>query len=175
MFLVHFQGEWHSGIARYTQNQKVCGSKVTDALRQALGTNLITRLSWPLARTWKIVVINIGWERLPPCRWSKVGLRVAKWPIKQIWSNITFCFSAFIVVFVSVGRHHIYFIKLANFFFGKQQGTVRTDQKIYSFLIYDFSMVLRIFKVATSLSIFLITRPLLAQQRKQMKSNYKFW
>ena len=130
---------------------------------------------WPLPRAWKIVVINIGWERVPPCRRSKVGLRVAKWPIKQIWTNITFCFSVFIVIFISMRRHHSYFRKLGNFFFGKQQGAVRTDRKIYSFLIYDFCMVVRIFKVATLLSIFSITRPLLAQQRKQMKSNYKFW
>ena len=44
LFLVHFQGEWHSGIARYTRNRKVSGSNPTDALAQDLGPNLITRL-----------------------------------------------------------------------------------------------------------------------------------
>ena len=44
LLLVHFRREWHSGIARYTQNRKVSGSNPTDALGQVLGPNLITRL-----------------------------------------------------------------------------------------------------------------------------------
>ena len=35
-------------------------------------------------------------------------------------------------------------------------------------------MVVRVSKIAASLSIFSATRPSLAQKRKQMKSNYKF-
>ena len=66
------------------------------------------------------------------------------------------------------------FEKLDNFFLGKQHGALRTDQKMYSLLFYDFCMVVRIFKIAASLSIFSVTRPSLAQKRKQMKSNYKF-
>ena len=67
-------------------------------------------------------------------------------------------------------RYQGYFRKLDNFFSGKQQGAVRTDQKNYYLLIYDFWMVVRIFKVATSLSIFSTTLPSLAQQGKQMKT-----
>ena len=44
LFLVHFRGEWHCGIARYTQNRKVSGSNFTVALGLALGSNMITRL-----------------------------------------------------------------------------------------------------------------------------------
>ena len=43
LFLVHFQGESHSGIARYTQNWKVSRSNPTDELGQTFGSNLITR------------------------------------------------------------------------------------------------------------------------------------
>ena len=54
------------------------------------------------------------------------------------------------------GRYQSFYRKLDNFFSGKQQSAVRIDQKIYSLLIYYFYMVVRTFKVATSLSIFLI-------------------
>ena len=70
---------------------------------------------------------------------------------------------------MTMDRFQSYFRKRDNFFSGKQQGAVRTDQKVYS-LIYDFCMVVRIFKVTTSLSIFSTTQPSLAQQRKQMKT-----
>ena len=39
---------------------------------------------------------------------------------------------------IEMDRHHSDFRKLGNFFSGKQQAAVKTDQKIYSFLIYDF-------------------------------------
>ena len=61
----------------------------------------------------------------------------------------------------------------ASFFSGKQQVTVRTEQKIYS-PICDLCKVVRIFQVATSFSTFSIARPSLAQQRKQTKCKYKF-
>ena len=63
---------------------------------------------------------------------------------------------------------------LDNIFSGIQHGAVRTDQKIYSLFFYDFCMVVRIFKIAASLSIFSATGPSLTQQKKQIKSNYKF-
>ena len=59
-----------------------------------------------------------------------------------------------------MGRYGSYFRKLDIFFSGKQQGAVRTDQKMYSILIYNVRMVLTIFKVATSPLIFLTTRPI---------------
>ena len=146
---------------------------------------------WPSNHTWNSVVINIGWVRLPPFQWTKVGLRAAKWLIKKNWTNFTFCFSAFITVYnkqanirCSTGsilrpisswdhnatdqatpmiRYQSYFRKIDNFFSGKQQSAVRTDQKIYSLLIYSFYIVVRIFKVVSSLSIFSTTRPSLAQ------------
>ena len=54
---------------------------------------------------------------------------------------------------------------------GKQQGAVRTDQKIFSLLIYDLCMMIRTFKVVTSLSIFSTTRPSSVQQKSNYKSN----
>ena len=39
---------------------------------------------------------------------------------------------------ISIDRYQRYFRKLDNFFSGKQQYPVKTDQKNYSFLIYDF-------------------------------------
>ena len=140
--------------------------------------------------------------RLSPCQWPKVSLRAAKCLIKNGLSKVYVFFSVFIVVFnrqgniscsigsisrpifsrdhnatnqaIAMDTYQSYYRKLDNFFSEKQQGAVRTDQKIYSLLVYDFCMVLRIFKLATSLSIFSLTRLLLTQQRKQMKSNYKF-
>ena len=43
-FLVHLQGQWHSGTARYIQNRKFSGLNPFDALVEALEPNLITRL-----------------------------------------------------------------------------------------------------------------------------------
>ena len=60
LFFAHFWGESHSGIARYVQNWKVSCLNPTDALAQALGRNLITRLLVTLSRTGNSVVINIG-------------------------------------------------------------------------------------------------------------------
>ena len=78
-------------------------------------------------------------------------------------------------------RYQSYFRKLDNVFNRKQQAAVMADQKINFLLtcnftydlIYDF-FYLRIFRVATSLSIFLRILSSLTQQRKQIKSNYKF-
>ena len=139
---------------------------------------------WPSGHTWNSFVINSGWVRLPPCQWSIVALRATKWLIKKVWANFTFCFDIFIAIFskqanircsigsisrpissrdhnatdqaIVKGRYQSFYRKLDNFFSGKQQTAVRTDQKIYSLLIYYFYMVVRIFKVATSLSTFLI-------------------
>ena len=186
MFLVHFRGEWHSG------NQKVPGSNPTDGLRQTLELNLTTTL--PVTFWWNSVAINIGWVRLPLCQWPKFGLRAAKWLIKKVWKNFVFCSSVFVAVFhkqvnihfsigsisrpissrdhkatdhaIAMGRYKSYFRKLDIFFSGKQQGAIRTDQKIYSLLINNFWMVVTILKLSTSLSICLITQPSLAQQRK---------
>ena len=63
---------------------------------------------------------------------------------------------------------------LICFFSGKQQGSIRTDQKNYSLFLYHFCMVVTIFKEATSLSISSTTWPSLAQGRKQMKTIYFF-
>ena len=56
---------------------------------------------WPLDPTSNSVVINIGWVKLPPCQWPKVGLWVAKWLIKEVWANFTFwmTLNAFIAAF----------------------------------------------------------------------------
>ena len=76
---------------------------------------------------------------------------------------------------IAMDRYESYSRKLDIFFSGKQHGAVRTDQKVYSLLIYDFCMVVTVFKIAASLLIFLATRTSLPQPRKQKKSNYKFW
>ena len=78
-FLVHFQGEWHSGITPYVQNWKVSGSNPIDALGAPTDT-------------WNSVVINIEWLRLPPCQWPQVGLSAGKWMTKKIWRNFKFYF-----------------------------------------------------------------------------------
>ena len=104
--------------------------------------------------------------RLPPCQWPKVGLSAAKWAIKNVWANFTFCFVFFIAALdkqanihcsinsisrpisshdynstdqaIAMGRSQSDFRKLDKFFSGKQQAAVKTDHKIYTLLIYEF-------------------------------------
>ena len=83
-------------------------------------------------------------------------------------------FSVFTVVFDKQEKISKLLQKFDNFISGIQHGALRTDKKIYSLFFYDFCMVVRIFKIAASLSIFSATGPSLTQQKKQMKSNYKF-
>ena len=101
--------------------------------------------------------------KLPPCQWPKVGLSAAKWPIKKSLNKLYILFRVFIAGFdkqaniqcsigsisrpisshdrnstdqaIAMDRYQSYF---RNFFSGKQQAAVKTDQKIYSLLIYDF-------------------------------------
>ena len=63
-----------------------------------------------------------------------------------------------------------YFKKFEVFFSRKQQGAIRTDWKIYSCIFYHLCIMVTIFQVATSRSIFLTMIPSLAQYRKQMKT-----
>ena len=63
---------------------------------------------------------------------------------------------------IAMNSYQSYFKKL-DILSGKQQGAITTDRKVYCLLLYDFCMVVTIFKVATSLSIFPTTRPSLAQ------------
>ena len=65
-----------------------------------------------------------------------------------------------------MGKYQSCFRKRDHFFYGKRQGAVRSDQKNYSLLVYEFYMVVKIFKVAISLSIFSATRPSFVQQGK---------
>ena len=100
LFLVHFRREWHSGLASFTQNRKVSGKSPTDAFGQTLGPTSLRGSPWPSRRTWNDVVINIGWVRLPPCHWTKVGLRSAKWLIKKSLNKLyIYCFVVLIAVF----------------------------------------------------------------------------
>ena len=112
--------------------------------------------SWPSGYTWNSVVINIWWVRLPLCQWPKVSLRAAKWLIYikklnkvyiyfyLIVLNVVFSKQANICCSISSISRPIssrdpnatdqetamdYFRKLDNLFSGKQQRTVRTDQK----------------------------------------------
>ena len=59
------------------------------------------------------------------------------------------------------------FKKIEVLFSRKQQGAIRTDWKILSCVFYHLCIVVMIFQVATSLSIFSTTRPSLTQCRKQ--------
>ena len=56
-----------------------------------------------------------------------------------------------------------HFRKLDISFSGKQQRAIRTDQKNYSLLLYHFCLVVPIFNVAESISIFSTTQPWLPQ------------
>ena len=68
MFLVHFRGEWHSGIPYYTQNRKVSGWNTTNALGQTLRPNLLIRLLvdfgshlkvlWLTLNEWGFLLVN---------------------------------------------------------------------------------------------------------------------
>ena len=66
------------------------------------------------------------------------------------------------------------YFKSEVLFSRREQGAIRTDWKIWSYIFYHLSLVVTIYQVATLLSIFSSTRPSLAQNRKQMKSNYIF-
>ena len=59
------------------------------------------------------------------------------------------------------------FKKIEVLFSRKQQGAIRTDWKILSCVFYHLCIVVMIFQVATSLSMFSTTRPSLTQCRKQ--------
>ena len=67
-----------------------------------------------------------------------------------------------------------YFKKFEVLFSRKQQGAIRTDWKIHSCIFYHLCIMVTIFQLATSLSIFSKTLHYLAQYRKQLKSNYMF-
>ena len=64
---------------------------------------------------------------------------------------------------IAMDSHQNYFRKLGIFLSRKRQGAIRTDRKVYYVLLYRFFMVVMIFKVTTSLSIFSTTGPSLAQ------------
>ena len=68
--------------------------------------------------------------------------------------------------------YQTFFEKFEVLFSTKQQGAIRSNWKIYSCIFYHLCIMVIIFKVATSLSIFSTTRSSLVQYRKQMKCNY---
>ena len=100
----------------------------------------------------------------------------------SVWTNFTPCLNAFMAVFekqvnvqCDIGSismllySHIhnaanraitkncwqsYFKKFEVFFSRKQQGAIRTDWKIYSCIFYHLCIMVTIFQVANSLSIF---------------------
>ena len=99
-----------------------------------------------------------------------------------VWTNVTPCLSAFMIVFekqvntqcgigsismlISSHIHNAancaiaknsgqsYFKRFEVFFSRKQQGAIRTDWKIYSCIFYHLCIMVTIFQVANSLSIF---------------------
>ena len=67
-----------------------------------------------------------------------------------------------------------YFEIFEVLFSTKQQGAIKAEWKIYYYIFYHLCIMVTIFQVTTSLSIFSTTIPSLAQHRKKMKSNYIF-
>ena len=120
---------------------------------------------WTSVHTWNGVVIIIEWVRLPACQWPKVGLCPANDWLKKFEQTLYFL-SFFIAIFgsqanincsidsiswpissynhnstdqaIGMDIYQSYVIRLDNFSFRKQQVAVKTDQKIYSLLIYNF-------------------------------------
>ena len=95
------------------------------------------------------VVTKIGWVRMTPSKWSKIGPRTAKWLIKKVWTNFTFCFSDFIAAFHKQANIRCSIGSILRPISSRDHNAVRTDQKNDFLLIYDFCMVVRIFKVTT--------------------------
>ena len=60
-----------------------------------------------------------------------------------------------------------YLKKFEVLFSRRQQGVIRADWKILSCILYHLCIVVTIFQVTSSFSIFSTTRPSLAQYRKQ--------
>ena len=149
---------------------------------------------WTSGLTWNSVVINIEWVKLPPCQWLNFGHSAAKWPIKEVWTNFTFCFVFFIAAFerkanihfsidsisrtislqdhnstdqaIAMDRYQSDFRKLGISFLENKKLQWRLTKKIILFLstiLFTISSYLRIFKLATSPSLFPTTRPSLAQ------------
>ena len=110
---------------------------------------------------------------------------VVLWPLFEKQVNVQ-CGSGSISRLISTHIHNAanraitknswqnYFKKFEVLFSRKQQGAIRTDCKIYSWIFYHLCIMVTTFQVATSLSIFSTTIPSLIQYRKQMKSNYIF-
>ena len=113
---------------------------------------------------------------------------------KKIWKNFTFCLNVFIAVFErqvnircsngSISRPISRAIIMQQIRQLQSTGTKATLQNLVRcskvwpnnlFSSYlQFSLVVRIFKVAPSLSMFLLSRSSMAQKTKQMKSNCEF-
>ena len=99
-----------------------------------------------------------------------------------VWTNFTPCLSAFMAVFqkqvnvqsgigsismliswhiqiaanqaIAKNSWQSYFKKIEVFFSRKQQGAIRTDWEIYSCIFYHLCIIVMIFQVANSVSIF---------------------
>ena len=78
IFAVNAWGEWPSGLKCCYQNWKVPGSNLIGAQPELRGPTLLQDSQWSLGGTCKNAVINIGWVRLPPLFWPKVGCGAAK-------------------------------------------------------------------------------------------------
>ena len=168
MFLIRFWGEWHKGIARYTQIGRFLSQiPLMCSVRPWDPTSLLSS-QWPLGCTWNSAVINIGWIRLRFSVFITLFHKQANicCSIGNISRSIFSLDHNATDQAIVISKYQSYFTKHDNFFSGKQQGAVRTDQKLYFLLIYDFWNAVRIFKIATSLSIFSTTRLFLTQQRK---------
>ena len=61
-----------------------------------------------------------------------------------------------------------FFEKFEALFSGKQQGAISTDWKIYLCIFYHFCIMVTIFQVATSLSIFSTTIPYNTKNRRKV-------
>ena len=73
---------------------------------------------------------------------------------------------------IAIDSYQRYFRKLDIFFSRKQQSAIKTDWKTYSLLLYQFCMLVSIFKIATSLQYFQQLDLLQLNRENKWKSNY---
>ena len=109
-------------------------------------------------------------------------IRVFSWPFYKKQVNVQCGFGSISIPIAShihnAAKHVIvknncqsYFKNFVVIFSRKHEGAFRTDWKTYRCIFYHFSIdifLITIFQVATSLLIFLTTKPSLAQLRKQV-------
>ena len=145
MFLVHFRGEWHSGIPYYTQNRKISGSNTTNALGQTFRPNLLIRLLVDFGSHLKVLWLTLNESGFLLVNGPKLTLLLIKKSLKKLHVLFFFFFITlfeketnihcsigsisrpissndhnYIDLAVAMDRCQSYFRKRDKFFSGKQ-------------------------------------------------------